>query len=116
MSSKTPIYRRVKRYNEPGHAHFLSYSTYRRLPLLTNEVWRRWLGESVRRACNELRFALWGWWHWLETLIKVSVRDLVPLAAVFCSQCGALEFSHQFGHALKHEYGPRASSKTSRDV
>src|SRR5579862_7907182 len=55
------LYKRVKRYDVAGHAHFLTFSCNQRLPLFTNDVWREWLGESVRSACDSLRFALWAY-------------------------------------------------------
>ena len=42
--------KRVRYYDEPGHCHELTFSCYRRLPLLTNHVWRAMLGVSVVRA------------------------------------------------------------------
>jgi putative transposase len=54
-------YKRVKRYNVPGHVHFVTFSCYQRMPLLSNEVWRSWLGESVRNACDEMSVALWAY-------------------------------------------------------
>ena len=55
------VYKRVQRYDVPGHAHFLTFSCYQRLPLLSNEVWRTWLGANVRSACDELAVALWAY-------------------------------------------------------
>jgi len=34
-------------WDEPGHAHFLTWSCYRRLPLLTAERTRRWVVEAM---------------------------------------------------------------------
>jgi putative transposase len=56
-----PIYKRVKRHNIPGHVHFVTFSCYQRLPLLTNDVWRGWLGTDVRSACDNLDVALWAY-------------------------------------------------------
>jgi len=53
--------KRLKRYNLPGHAHFLTFSVYRRLPLLTNDLWRAWLATEVRRACDCHEIALWAY-------------------------------------------------------
>jgi len=41
-----------KTYNLEGHAHFLTCSCYRRLPLFTNDTWRMRLAESIRNACG----------------------------------------------------------------
>jgi len=58
----TPPHRkRVKTYNIPNHAHFLTFSCYRRMPLLTNDCWRTWLAEAVREACERHTTALWAY-------------------------------------------------------
>ena len=52
---------RAKHYNTPGHVHFLTFSTYQRLPLLTNDLWRTLLARHVRDTCDEQAFALWAY-------------------------------------------------------
>ncbi len=42
----------VKRFHEPGDCHELTFSCYRRMPLLTNDEWRRFLAESLDRAVH----------------------------------------------------------------
>jgi putative transposase len=42
--------KRVKHYNDPGHVHELTFSCFHRWPLLTNDVWRKILAESIDRA------------------------------------------------------------------
>ncbi len=59
--NETLSYKRVRRYNVPGHVHFLTFSCYQRLPLLSNEVWRGWLGESVSAACEQQNVAIWAY-------------------------------------------------------
>ena len=34
--------KKLRRYDEPGHAHFLTFSCYHRLPLLSKERSRLW--------------------------------------------------------------------------
>ena len=53
--------KRLKRYNVPGHAHFLTFSVYKRMPLLTNDLWRAWLASEVWRACDCHETALWAY-------------------------------------------------------
>ena len=48
----------VKHYHEAGHFHELTFSCYRRMPLLTNDTWRAKLSESIASACNECEFEL----------------------------------------------------------
>jgi putative transposase len=50
--------RKIKHYHEPGDLHELTFSCYRRLPLLTNDVWRRLLAEAIDRALTGGDFAL----------------------------------------------------------
>jgi putative transposase len=48
---RTPGHRkRIRHYHDPGHIHGLTFSCYHRWPLLTNDVWRRMLAESIDRA------------------------------------------------------------------
>ena len=50
MSAKRGHRKLVRHYDEPGHCHELTFSCYRRLPLLTNDVWRSMLSVSLGRA------------------------------------------------------------------
>lgn len=50
--------KRVKHFDEPGHAHFLTFSCYQRMPLLTNDVWNKLLSESIDRATERQGFRL----------------------------------------------------------
>jgi putative transposase len=40
----------VKHYHEPGDLHELTFSCYRRVPLLTNDRWREWLSAAIDSA------------------------------------------------------------------
>ena len=42
----------VKRFHEPGDCHELTFSCYRRIPLLTNHEWRQLLAESLDLAVH----------------------------------------------------------------
>ena len=54
-----PGHRKLIRHrHEPGDLHELTFSCYRRLPLLTNKTWRSMLSESVDRAMNRHAFDL----------------------------------------------------------
>jgi putative transposase len=48
----------VRRGHEPGDCHELTFSCYRGMPLLTNDVWRTMLAESVDRAMHRHEFSL----------------------------------------------------------
>ena len=50
----------VRHVHEPGHLHELTFSCYRRLPLLTNDAWRERLARSLDEANREARVELVG--------------------------------------------------------
>ena len=50
----------VRHFHEPGHLHELTFSCYRRRPLLTNDDWRGWLARSLETAGKEEGFQLVG--------------------------------------------------------
>ena len=62
--SPNPIERqrkKVRHFDEPGYAHFLTFSCYHRLPLLSKDRSRGWLIESIQSARQKHRFDIWGW-------------------------------------------------------
>ena len=48
-------------WNEPGHAHFLTYSCFKRLPLLIRDRTRRWVISSMENVRQNLCVALWAY-------------------------------------------------------
>ena len=48
-------------WDEPGHAHYLTYSCHRRLPLLSRDRVRRWVVDALQRTRQELDVALWAY-------------------------------------------------------
>ena len=46
-------------WNEPGHAHFVTYSCYRRWPLQIKDRTRRRVIDALTAARTELDVALW---------------------------------------------------------
>src|SRR5271166_1460013 len=55
-----PHRKRVRSYNLSGHAHELTFSCFRRLPLLSRDRTRRWLMDALDNARRDLDLALWG--------------------------------------------------------
>jgi putative transposase len=49
------------RFNEPGHAHELTFSCYQRLPLLSRDRTRLWLAQAIDAARHRLQFDLWAY-------------------------------------------------------
>src|SRR5262245_9377649 len=56
-----PHRKTIRHFDIPGDAHFLTFSCYRRLPLLSKDRTRRWLVEAIDRARTKFRFDLWAW-------------------------------------------------------
>lgn len=52
---------RPRAYNEPGHAHELTFSCYRRFPFLRKERTCQWLADSIADARERLNYAVWGY-------------------------------------------------------
>jgi putative transposase len=50
-----------RNFNQPGHAHELTFSCYKRLPMLRAERTCRWLLDSVDRARRALDFSVWAY-------------------------------------------------------
>lgn len=53
MSDSGPHRKQLKRFHESGDVHELTFSCYRRLPLLTNDAWRCGLSRCLDEACQE---------------------------------------------------------------
>ena len=54
----SPHQKRVRHYDEPGHVHELTFSCYRRLPLLTNDAWREEFCTALDRAVIRHKYHL----------------------------------------------------------
>src|SRR5262245_65150708 len=50
-----------KRFNDPGHAHALTFSCFRRQPFLSKARSRRWLIDALDRARDKHRFHVWAY-------------------------------------------------------
>jgi putative transposase len=59
MSAAKRSHRR--NFNEPGHAHVLTFSCYRSYKLLAADRTCQWLAEAIDAARGELDFALWAY-------------------------------------------------------
>jgi putative transposase len=58
MDGHAPHRKRFRHYHDPGHVHELTFSCFHRWPLLTNDVWREMLAESINRATERHRYRL----------------------------------------------------------
>src|SRR4051794_39417368 len=53
MSATRPHRKLVKHFHEPGDLHELTFSCYKRQPLLTNDAWREHLAHCINTAGEE---------------------------------------------------------------
>ena len=54
-------FKKMKHYEIEGHAHYLTFSNYRRIPMLSKEQTCNWFVSAVAKARVELEFDLWAW-------------------------------------------------------
>jgi putative transposase len=54
-------FKRCKRYNDPGHAHELTFSCYRRQSFLTGDRARQWFVDAIEMARKRHSFHLWAY-------------------------------------------------------
>jgi putative transposase len=53
--------KRIRRFDEPGHAHYLTFSCFRNQRFLTSERACLWLIDAIRHARIQTTFDLWAW-------------------------------------------------------
>jgi len=56
-----PYRKKVRHFDEAGHAHYLTFSCYRGIALLSKDRTRRWLVKALDDARVKHRFDLWAW-------------------------------------------------------
>src|SRR4051812_5564102 len=69
----------VKRFHEPGDCHELTFSCYRRMPLMTNDPWRRLLAEGLDRAARGQSCRLVGYvfmTNHVDIIVHPTVADV----------------------------------------
>lgn len=54
-------YKRFKAWNEPGHAHVLTYSCYKGYKLLSRDRSRQWVIEAMAQTREKLDVLLWAY-------------------------------------------------------
>jgi putative transposase len=59
--SSLPHRKQAKTYNEPGHAHELTFSCFQRQPFLTKDRTRRWFVDALERAREKCELDLWAY-------------------------------------------------------
>lgn len=53
--------KRRRTINEPGHAHFLTYSCWQRFPLLARDRSRQWVIDEMEHVRTAQNIAIWAY-------------------------------------------------------
>ena len=77
MPDAAPHRKTLRHFDEPGHFHELTFSCYRRLPLLTNDVWRTMLSEEIDAGLARSNFHLAGFVYMPEHVHLLLYAGLV---------------------------------------
>ena len=117
-----PYHRKqVRSYNIPGHAHELTFSCFRRLPLLSQDRTRRWLVDAMEAARRNLDLQLWAyvimpehvhllfWPNWKEyevRLIRTALKVPVARQALRFLKRRAPSHLHQLKDVQPSDGGP----------
>jgi putative transposase len=82
-----PIRKTCKRYDIPGHAHFLTFSCFRRQPFLSRDRTRDWLITAILLARELHAFDLWAWVFMPEHvhLLLFPRRKIYSVSAILCT-------------------------------
>ena len=95
MQTPAGYRKRVKHFHEGGECHELTFACYRRRPLLTNDVWREMLTESITRASSR---------HLYQVVAFVYMPEHLHLLVL--PQPGASSIS-QYLFAIKRSFSYR---------
>jgi putative transposase len=57
----SPYRKRRHSINEPGHAHFVTFSCWKRWPLLSKDRSRQWVIDSLNQSRKSLDIAIWAY-------------------------------------------------------
>ena len=57
----SPKQKKCKRYNDPGHAHELTFTCFRNQPLLSKDRSRTWLVDAIELAKLQHSFHIWAY-------------------------------------------------------
>jgi putative transposase len=54
-------FKHCKRYNDPGHAHELTFTCFKNQPFLAKDRARSWLAEAIALARRKHSFHVWSY-------------------------------------------------------
>src|SRR5947207_8840468 len=104
-----PVHRKtVRHYNEPGQLHFLTFSTYQRLPLLTNDLFRTMLARTIDASLDHWDHQLSGFVFMPEHvhMLVWPQREIYSISEFLYSV--KKPFSDQVEEILKSKRNPLA--------
>src|SRR5437899_12347364 len=94
----------VKHYDVPGQAHFVTFSCYRRWPLLSKDRSRWWFVRALENARRRHDFDLWAWVLMLEHVHlllwpRQPVYSMAKILASIKKPVGARAIAYLRAHA-----------------
>jgi len=97
-------------FNDPGHAHYLTFTCFRRQQLLTDNRIRAWLAQSIDQARGIHGFRLWAWVIMPEHvhLLLYPVAETYSIADILQSVKGP------FAHRVLADWRESAPHKLRR--
>ena len=105
----------VRHYHEVGHLHELTFSCYQRLPLLTNDVWREILAQSLEAADEEMAMELVGFVFMPEHVhLLVYPTSVNPSISLYLARIKQ-PFSKQIKDILSRQGSKLLSKLTVRE-
>ena len=110
-----PHSKTIQHFNVAGHAHLLTFSCYKRLPLLTNDTWRTWLSEGITRTLEKQRFTLIAFVYMPEHLhlLIFPTDDTCAIEQLLFAV--KRPFSFKVKRALEESHSPLLQKLTIRD-
>jgi putative transposase len=116
MADDTFDYKTIRHCHEPGDCHELTFSCYRRWPLLTDETWRAMLAESLERALAAWCFRLAAY-VFMPEHVHLLVYPCTPGEAPIDKLLKAIKrpYSFRVKCLLKQAHSPLLRKLTIRD-
>lgn len=105
----------VRHFHEIGHLHELTFSCYRRMPLLTNNLWRAKLARCIDAAGQETAIELVAFVFMPEHIhLLVYPRTENPSISLYLARIKQ-PFSKQIKHILDEQSSPLRSKLTVQE-
>jgi putative transposase len=95
-----------KSWDEPGHAHFLTYSCFNRLPLLKKDRTRLWVIDAMAETRRRMNLSLWAYVimpEHVHLLLRPRRSDYEIRLIVACLKRSVSESAKRFLEASGNE-------------